>query len=60
MTCIKCGREIPAGVPYCCWCGKRQKVANNGKSRGNGQGEAYQRGKTWTARWTACIPPAAR
>lgn len=55
MTCIKCGREIPDGVPYCCWCGKRQKVTNNGKSRGNGQGEAYQRGKTWTARWTEAI-----
>ena len=51
MECIKCKKEIPDGAPYCCWCGKKQEARRN-RTRGNGQGSAYQRGKTWTARWT--------
>ena len=51
MECIKCKKEIPDGAPYCCWCGKKQEAQRN-RTRGNGQGNAYQRGKTWTARWT--------
>ena len=53
--CVKCKREIPAGSPFCCWCGKKQEQKTGVKSRGNGQGSAYQRGKTWTARWTEKI-----
>lgn len=51
MECIKCKKEIPDGAPFCCWCGKKQEARRN-RTRGNGQGNAYQRGKTWTARWT--------
>lgn len=55
IDCMKCKKEIPEGASYCPWCGKKQVQGHRGKSRGNGQGYAYQRGKTWTARWTvAC------
>lgn len=53
--CIKCKKEIPDGAVFCPWCGKKQIQERREKARGNGQGSAYQRGKTWTARWTvAC------
>lgn len=55
MECIKCKKEIPDGAAFCCWCGKKQTEKPRAKSRGNGQGSAYQRGKTWTARWTVGI-----
>lgn len=53
--CVKCKKEIPDGTPFCCWCGRRQEQKTGVKTRGNGQGSAYQRGKTWTARWTEKI-----
>lgn len=52
MVCVKCKKEIPEGAAFCCWCGKKQAEKQRSKSRGNGQGCAYQRGKTWTAKWT--------
>lgn len=27
MICKKCGRDMPDGAPFCCWCGKRQQTA---------------------------------
>lgn len=48
--CIKCKKEIPDGALYCPWCGKKQSATKKASSkRGNGQGTAYKRGKTWTA-----------
>ena len=37
MTCIKCGKELPAGAAFCPACGKKQqKPKRKTKSRGNG------------------------
>lgn len=55
MKCPKCTREIPDDSVFCCYCGKKAKSEKQGKrkTRGNGSGCAYKRGKTWTA----CITP---
>lgn len=50
MICIKCGADV-VDAPYCCQCGAPQTVPAKKKytrSRGNGMGTAYKRGKTWT------------
>ena len=51
MKCIKCGTDLPEGALYCPFCGKKQTttVQKQGRSRGNGTGSVYRRGKTWTA-----------
>ncbi len=52
MTCIKCNATIPEGSIYCNMCGAKQtapQVARKPKSRGNGQGTVYKRGRTYTA-----------
>lgn len=48
MICQRCGKEAP-NAPFCALCGFRQGSARNTRKRGNGQGTAYKRGKTWTA-----------
>lgn len=56
MNCVKCSKILPDGARYCPACGKRQEQAAGGvKQRGNGQGCAFRRGKTWTAQWTEKI-----
>ena len=47
MICRKCGKDVPDGA-YCLLCGARQEIKASPKRRGNGQGSAYKRGKTWT------------
>lgn len=49
-TCIKCGTELVSGAAYCHVCGKKQipAAAAKKKTRGNGSGTAFRRGKTWT------------
>lgn len=48
--CVKCKKDIPGGALFCPWCGKKQTATKKaGQRRGNGQGTAYRRGKTWTA-----------
>lgn len=42
-NCIKCGRELPAGALWCCWCGKKQQAEKRRRIRGNGQGTVYRR-----------------
>ena len=51
MICTKCGKAIPDESLFCNYCGKKLIVQKRKpvKSRGNGQGTAYKRGKTWTA-----------
>jgi len=50
MICRKCHLEIPDGSAFCNHCGSSQLIQKKGgvKKRGNGQGTAYKRGKTWT------------
>lgn len=53
MNCIKCGKEIPADAPFCCWCGKKQQQSQRKASkRGNGTGSVYKSGDKWTAEVT--------
>lgn len=47
MICRYCHKAAPDGL-YCIFCGKRQDVPRQAHKRGNGQGTAYKRGKTWT------------
>lgn len=47
MICRYCHKNAPDGL-YCIFCGRRQDVPRSSHKRGNGQGTAYKRGKTWT------------
>ena len=50
MQCRKCRAQIPDESKYCLRCGARQDLSQRPKTRGNGQGTAYQRAnKTWMA-----------
>lgn len=49
MKCRKCHQEIPEESKFCMFCGAIQQVSHNTKSRGNGTGTVFKRGKTWTA-----------
>lgn len=55
VKCRKCHAEIPDESKFCMMCGVKQEAKKPAKSRGNGQGSAYKRGNTWTARWTTEI-----
>ena len=55
MKCRKCHAEMPDGSRYCPSCGVPQEVAPRQRTRGNGQGTAIKRGRTWTAIWTTEI-----
>lgn len=52
-NCIKCAADLPQGALYCPMCGKKQTAQTNpekkrtGRSRPNGTGSVYRRGKTW-------------
>jgi len=48
MTCKRCGAETPQNARYCPVCGRPINYTPNLKKRGNGQGTAIKRGKTWT------------
>lgn len=53
MICRKCQKEIPEESAFCLFCGAKQNVSKSApKSRGNGTGSVYKRGKTWTAKVT--------
>lgn len=49
-NCIKCGAELVPGAVFCHLCGKKQITVSGvkKKTRGNGSGTAFKRGKTWT------------
>ena len=54
----KCEREFDQAFSFCPYCGTAVSVPErkrNPKARGNGQGTAYKRGRTWTARVTRYI-----
>lgn len=48
MLCRKCKKDLPDGAPFCCWCGVKQEIKRSGRTRPNGAGCAFRRGKTWT------------
>lgn len=48
MTCTKCGTELVEGALYCHMCGRAADWQPPRKKRGNRQGTALKRGKTWT------------
>ena len=50
MVCRKCGAALPEGAVYCHMCGVKQIQDKQRHRRGNGMGNAYKRGNTWTAR----------
>ena len=37
-ACIKCGRDLPEGAVFCCWCGRKQIREKKRRTRANGQG----------------------
>lgn len=41
MCCKYCHKELPDGVMWCCWCGRKQQK-NEKKKRGNGEGSIIQ------------------
>ena len=53
-TCRKCAAPLPPDAIFCHLCGVRQqgagKPSRKGRTRPNGAGTAYKRGRTWTAR----------
>ena len=55
MPCRKCQRETPPDALYCPYCGVSLNPApktRKPRTRPNGTGTAYKRGKTWLARVT--------
>lgn len=49
MLCRKCHTELVVGANYCHVCGANVFATPSRRTRGNGTGSAYKRGKTWTA-----------
>lgn len=63
MLCRKCKREMPSDALYCPYCGvslEGNKYARKGRTRPNGTGTAFKRGKTWTAQVTIGFKPVVR
>lgn len=51
MTCLKCKHTLQDDWLTCPWCATRRPAQKKkAPRRGNGQGTAYKRGKTWTAK----------
>lgn len=55
MDCQKCKRPLEDGWKVCPWCGVSAQKPRAQSRRQNGTGNAYKRGKTWTARVTLGI-----
>ena len=60
MICRKCSKELPDGAKFCCWCGTNQTLTRNRRTRGNGTGTVFKRGKTWRAEITLGKKPDGR
>ena len=46
-NCIKCNANLPPDARFCHLCGKDQAPKKINRSRPNGTGSVYKRGKTW-------------
>lgn len=46
-NCIKCKANLPPDALFCHLCGKDQRPRTINRSRPNGTGSVYKRGKTW-------------
>ena len=47
-NCIKCASPLPPAALFCPACGKKQSATKRaGRSRPNGTGSVYKRGRTW-------------
>lgn len=54
MICIKCGKELPGGAPFCPWCGKKQTPEKRkALKRANGMGTVYKLSGRRTRPWVA-------
>lgn len=52
MLCERCKKETPVDAVFCPYCGRKicpNKISRKGRTRPNGAGTAYKRGRTWTA-----------
>jgi len=53
MNCRKCAKPLPDGAAFCPWCGTKQATAiRKPRTRPNGSGTAFKRGKSWYAQVT--------
>ena len=62
-TCRKCNREAPNGAVYCPFCGlplNPKRHTPKPRTRPNGTGTAFKRGKTWYAQVTIGTKPVIR
>ena len=53
MPCRRCKRETPSDARFCPYCGvslEQNRNTHKPRTRPNGAGTAYKRGRTWTAR----------
>ena len=50
MICPRCKKQIPDDALLCCYCSRRIVPKKPTRKRANGEGNAYQRGSTWTVR----------
>ena len=51
IECKKCGKELPDGASFCCWCGAKQQTQRRTRVRSNGEGSVYQYGPA--GKWRA-------
>ena len=55
VTCSRCDAELAENWRVCPFCGRPINYTPNKKKRGNGQGTAFKRGRTWYAQVTDYI-----
>lgn len=58
QNCVRCGKPLPAGSEFCCWCGKKQAaVKRRSRKRANKQGSVYKLSNPGLSRpWCAALP----